>query len=137
MAVEVPRNFRLLEELETGEKAQDLPPNISFGLLDTSDATLSTWVGSILGLPGTRFDGRMLSVRLFCGEQYPKVPPTVNFLTRVNLPFVDAGGNVIVNQFPLLKNWKSTTRILQILIEISNLTQKYGSLSQPPEGQSY
>jgi hypothetical protein len=31
MAVEVSRHFRLLEALEAGEKAQNLPPNISFG----------------------------------------------------------------------------------------------------------
>jgi ubiquitin-conjugating enzyme E2 variant len=137
MAIEVPRNFRLLEELEAGEKAQDLPPNISFGLMDVSDATLSTWVGSILGNPRTRFEGRMISVRIFCGDSYPKVAPTVSFLTRVNLPFVDGSGNVIVGQFPLLKDWKPATRIVQILIEISNLMQKHGSLSQPPDGLSY
>jgi ubiquitin-conjugating enzyme E2 variant len=137
MAIEVPRNFRLLEELESGEKGQDLPPNISFGLMDSSDATLSTWVGSILGSPRTRFDGRMVSVRIFCDNNYPKVAPAVSFLTRVNLPFVDGSGNVIANQFPLLKNWNPKTRILQLLVEISNLMQKYGSQPQPPEGQTY
>jgi ubiquitin-conjugating enzyme E2 variant len=101
MAVEVPRNFRLLEELETGEKAQDLPPNISFGLMDTSEA------------------------------------PTLTFITRVNLPFVDPSGGIITNQFPLLKNWNPQTRILQLLLEILSLMQRNGSLSQPPDGQTY
>jgi ubiquitin-conjugating enzyme E2 variant len=137
MAVQVPRNFRLLEELEAGEKAQDLPPNVSFGLLDTSDATLSTWVGSIMGVPNTRFDGRMVSLRIFCGDNYPKVAPTVTFITRVNLPFVDGSGGIILNQFPLLKNWNPKTRILQLLLEILNLMQRNGSLSQPPEGLTY
>jgi ubiquitin-conjugating enzyme E2 variant len=137
MAVEVPRNFRLLEELEAGEKGQDLPPNVSFGLLDASDATLSTWVGSIMGVPNTSFDGLMVSVRIFCGDQYPKVPPTVTFMTRVNLPFVDGSGRIILNQFPLLTNWNPKTRILEILLEILNLMQRNGSLPQPPEGLTY
>jgi ubiquitin-conjugating enzyme E2 variant len=137
MTVEIPRNFRLLEELEAGEKAQDLPPNISFGLLDTSDATLSTWVGSIMGVPNTRFEGRMVSVRIFCDDHYPKAPPTVTFITKVNLPFVDSSGGIIVNQFPLLKNWNPNTRILQLLLEILNLMQRNGSRPQPPDGQNY
>ena len=137
MSVEVPRNFRLLEELEAGEKGQDLPGNISFGLMDPSDSTLSTWVGTILGMPGTRFDGRMVSVKFYCGNNYPKQPPTVSFITKVNLPFVDDSGNVITNQFPLLKNWSPSTTILKILIDISKLMQKHGNMQQPPDGQTY
>jgi ubiquitin-conjugating enzyme E2 variant len=137
MAVEVPRNFRLLEELEAGEKGQTLPPNISFGLLDASDSSLSTWVGSIMGLPNSRFDGRMISVRFYCSDHYPKVPPTVTFITRVNLPFVDRNGGIIHDRFPLLKNWNPNTTILQILSEISNQMQRCGGLQQPPEGQTY
>ncbi|OHT10302.1 Ubiquitin-conjugating enzyme family protein [Tritrichomonas foetus] len=137
MAVEVPRNFRLLEELEVGEKGQDIPPNISFGLMDNGDSTLSNWVGTIHGSPGTRFDSRMVSIKFYCGENYPKQPPTVSFITRVNLPFVDGNGNIIINNFPLLKDWRPATTILVILIEISNLMKKYGNLQQPPDGQNY
>jgi ubiquitin-conjugating enzyme E2 variant len=135
--VEVPRNFRLLEELEAGEKAQNLPPDISFGLLDASDTTLSNWCGTLLGRPGTRFDGRMVTVKIFCGDNYPKVAPTVSFISRVNLPFVDQSGNIIVDRFPLLKNWRRETNITQILVEISQLMQKHGNTSQPPDGQNY
>lgn len=137
MAVEVPRNFRLLEELEDGEKGQDLPPNISFGLMDHNDSTLSNWVGTILGMQGTRFDGRMISVKIYCGDRYPNQPPNVSFISRVNLPFVDQNGNIVTNNFPLLKNWKKETKIATILIEISRLMVKNGSLQQPPDGQTY
>ncbi|KAH0789072.1 Ubiquitin-conjugating enzyme family protein [Histomonas meleagridis] len=136
MAIEVPRNFRLLDELELGEKGQDVPPNISFGLEDPSDSTLTTWNGTILGMPGTRFDGRMVSVRIVCGDRYPKVAPIVTFISCVNLPFVDNTGKIILSKFPLLKNWNPSTTILNILVEISNQMMRNGNLPQPPE-QTY
>lgn len=137
MAVTVPRNFRLLEELEVGEKAKDLPANISFGLEDTSDLTLSTWRGAIWGMPGTRFDGRSVSVRIFCGDNYPNERPKVTFISRVNLPFVQGDGSINVSQFPLLRDWRPATTILAILSEINQQMMKYGNLQQPPEGQEY
>lgn len=135
--VEVPRNFRLLEELEAGEKEQDLPPGISFGLADQNDSTLTHWVGTILGKPGTRFDGRIITIKFYCGENYPKVPPSVSFLTKVNLPFVDSQGNVIANKLASLNPWNKDTTILKILLDIQANMAKCGHLSQPPEGQTY
>jgi hypothetical protein len=50
----VPRNFKLLEELEKSEKGHgDMA--ISFGLVDTGDTFLSEWNGGILGPPGVSF----------------------------------------------------------------------------------
>ena len=77
MSIQVPRNFRLLEELEVGEKEQDLPAGISFGLEDAADATLTTWVGSIFGPQGTRFENRLIQIKIVCGQQYPKQPPAI------------------------------------------------------------
>ena len=46
----VPRNFKLLEELEKSEKGHG-DMSISFGLVDSGDTFLSDWNGGILG-PG-------------------------------------------------------------------------------------
>ena len=69
MAAKMPRNFRLLEELEKGEKGlgagkvqcnsvhtcllltDTFPEACSYGLADGDDMMMSNWNGTILGPP--------------------------------------------------------------------------------------
>jgi hypothetical protein len=50
----IPRNFKLLEELEKSEKGGG-DMNISFGLVTPDDIFLTDWNGSIFGPPGVSF----------------------------------------------------------------------------------
>jgi ubiquitin-protein ligase len=130
MAAKVPRNFRLLEELEKGEKGlgagrlsycHEAPNELtkerleacSYGLTDGDDLMMSNWNGTILGPPHvsahqpetvhlnhglckadrcwvqSAHENRIYSLNIHCGESYPDIPPTVQFVSKINLPCVD------------------------------------------------
>lgn len=84
----VPRNFRLLEELENMEKGKTADMSVSFGLVDSDDITLSHWQCTILGPMNSPVENRIISLLVHCGEKYPSEPPVVKFQTKVNVPFV-------------------------------------------------
>lgn len=51
----VPRNFRLLDELEQGEKVtKSGDGNVSFGLDDSDDLLMRYWAGTIVGPANVR-----------------------------------------------------------------------------------
>jgi ubiquitin-conjugating enzyme E2 variant len=90
----VPRNFRLLEELEKFEKgAGDM--TISAGLVQPDDILLTEWNCSILGVDGTAFQERFYELRVTAPPQYPDVPPIVRFRSRCNMACVNQQSGVV------------------------------------------
>ena len=132
---EIPRSFRLLDELERGEKGSG-DGIISYGLADPDDISLSTWTGTIIGPPGSIFENRIYSLQLQCSMKYPEEAPKVRFETAVNLPFVNSvSGEVLQGQIRCLRDWKRTGSIESILRDIRHEMSLPANrkLAQPPE----
>ncbi len=136
--VVVPRNFRLLEELERYEKG-NVSSMVSAGLRDQDDILLRFWNGTIIGPPGTAFENRIISLEIFCGENYPDEPPKVKFSTKVNMTCVKPNGELDPANFPMYRQWKSKFTVENVLQELRNEmgAPHNRKTAQPPEGASY
>jgi len=136
----VPRNFRLLEELEKGEKGEGaLDPSVSYGLDSGDDMLMKNWTGTILGPQGTVHDGRIYTVKMYCDIKYPQQPPKVRFESRINISCVTANGTVEPRLFHTLGRWSPEKTLETILVDLRremNSAQNR-KLPQPPEGAKY
>jgi ubiquitin-conjugating enzyme E2 variant len=93
-SVVVPRNFRLLEELERGEKGIG-DGTVSYGMDDGDDLFMRSWTGTIIGPNHSVHEGRIYTVKLFCDKDYPDRPPSVRFHSRINMTCVNHENGVV------------------------------------------
>lgn len=133
-----PRNFKLLEELEKGEKGSGAQ-SISYGLTNQDDISMTYWNGTIIGPPHSSHENRIYSLNIKCGEKYPDEPPIVTFVSKIALPCVDSQGNVLSSELEILKNWKRSYTMEIVLLELrkSMASAANKKLVQPPEGSTY
>ena len=96
--------------------------------------TLSHWQATIFGLPNTSIQDRDYFLKLECPENYPNVPPRIRFVTKINMPGVDAHGNVGPS---IVQNWNRNSTMAQALVQIRNAMKACTRLQQPPPGATY
>lgn len=63
--------------------------HISAGLVDPEDIFLTEWNASLMGQPGTAFEDHFYELRVFCSPDYPSEPPSVRFMSRINMSCVN------------------------------------------------
>lgn len=139
LLITVPRSFRLLEELEKGEKGFG-NGSCSYGLADTDDISMSTWNATILGPANSTYENRIYSLKIVCGEKYPQSPPKIHFLTQIHLPCVHPQtGQVTPESFPPLASWRSDYTMENLLVELRRTMAAPANrkIPQPNEGAMY
>jgi ubiquitin-conjugating enzyme E2 variant len=131
----IPRNFKLLEELDEAEKSSKGGADVSLGLANADDTFLTDWQASIFASAGGG-EPRLWLLSLRAGPEYPRVAPSLRFISRVAMDAVDAKGNVLPAKLPYLAGWKPTHSLLGALNEVKALIVR-ASRAQPPDGQNY
>eukprot|EP00951_Prasinocladus_malaysianus_P038427 scaffold422017_cov45-Prasinocladus_malaysianus.AAC.1 len=135
----VPRNFRLLEELERGEKGLS-DGAVSYGLSDGDDMLMRQWNGTILGPHPSPHEGRIYTLAITCDMDYPERPPKLKFITKVNMTCVHSDTGVVdPNKLPVLARWNRDYTIETCLLELRKemVSKDNRKLSQPPEGAMF
>jgi len=123
----VPRNFKLLDELENAEKGKYVEQSsglgedakfITLGLTDKETAhELIAWSASIIPHQNGHIGDRIYSLEIAAGPEYPEAPPDVKFSNQVALDCVNFRGEI---QFHRLNGfrWHRERSIFELLCHI-------------------
>ena len=139
----VPRNFKLLQEYEDGEKGKGIKDQshanfITFGIEspENPDLFLHSWHAMIIGPQGAN----MWSLQIFVTDRYPFEAPVIQFITKINLRCVNqSDGRVIASAVPEMSSrWNPQTgSIGSCLVGIRKQILQMNFNSQPSQEQTW
>ncbi|XP_005110178.1 ubiquitin-conjugating enzyme E2 variant 1 [Aplysia californica] len=136
----IPRDFSLLEQLEAGMGGA-ADGTINWGLADENDVTLTYWTAMIVGPLSSPYEGRIYTLSLECGPEYPAEKPTAKFLTRINMKGVNSATGEVppstISEACGSSNPTCTLEEILTYLKASMSAPENKKLSQPSEGSLY
>lgn len=101
---------------ELAEITLDPPPNCSAG---PKGDNIYEWVSTILGPPGSVYEGGVFFLDVHFSPEYPFKPPKVTFRTRIYHCNINSQGVICLD---ILKdNWSPALTISKVLLSVCSL----------------
>ncbi|WP_411023533.1 ubiquitin-conjugating enzyme E2, partial [Salmonella sp. s51228] len=57
--------------------------------------SFTNWICTVIGPARSPYEGRFYSLRIECGNNYPKIQPAVRFLSKINLSGINSHSGLV------------------------------------------